>query len=84
MTLPLPALELVRVSTGIAHGLALEQLMNREKIDAQMIELAFMPIHRSANSAAQQLPRSDGLVEQRRSDGYAPRRSGRGGRSLGS
>lgn len=45
VTLPLPALELIRLSTGIAHGLALEQLMNREKVDARMIELAFMPIH---------------------------------------
>jgi AcrR family transcriptional regulator len=50
VTLPLPALELVRVSTGIAHGLALEQLMNREKVDARMIELAFMPIHELSRS----------------------------------
>ena len=44
-TLPVPALELVRLSTAIAHGLALEQLMNPGKIDRQMIELAFGPLH---------------------------------------
>ena len=43
--LPLPALELTRLSTAIAHGLALEQLLNREKIDRAMIELAFAPLH---------------------------------------
>jgi AcrR family transcriptional regulator len=52
VTLPLPALELIRLSTGIAHGLALEQLMNREKVDARMIELAFMPIHELSKSGA--------------------------------
>lgn len=77
--LQLPALELVRVSTGIAHGLALEQLMNREKIDARMIELAFMPIHHSSVSEDSTVPRasrSDGRVHVRRSDGDAPRGSG--------
>jgi AcrR family transcriptional regulator len=44
VSLPLPALDLVRLSTGIAHGLTLEQLMNRNSIDAEMIELAFAPI----------------------------------------
>ena len=44
-TLPVPALELVRLSTAIAHGLALEQLMNPGKIDRQMIEIAFGPLH---------------------------------------
>jgi AcrR family transcriptional regulator len=43
--LPLAALELTRLSTAIAHGLALEQLLNREKIDREMIELAFAPLH---------------------------------------
>jgi AcrR family transcriptional regulator len=52
VALPLPALELIRLSTGIAHGLALEQLMNREKVDARMIELAFMPIHELSRSGA--------------------------------
>jgi AcrR family transcriptional regulator len=63
VTLPLPALELVRLSTGIAHGLALEQLMNREKVDARMIELAFMPIHELSVSGApdaQRAAQSDG------------------------
>jgi AcrR family transcriptional regulator len=80
VTLPLPALELVRVSTGIAHGLALEQLMNREKVDARMIDLAFMPIRElsgSGDSAAVRVARSAGNVEQRRSDGGAQRRAGR-------
>jgi AcrR family transcriptional regulator len=72
VTLPSPALELVRLSTGIAHGLALEQLMNREKVDARMIELAFMPIRELSvpgASAAVRASRSDAPVERRRSDG---------------
>jgi hypothetical protein len=80
VTLPLPALELVRVSTGIAHGLALEQLMNREKVDARMIELAFMPIHELSPpgaSAALRAARSDGRVEQRSRDGGTRPRRGR-------
>jgi AcrR family transcriptional regulator len=80
VTLPLPALELVRVSTGIAHGLALEQLMNREKVDARMIELAFTPIHELSPpgaSAALRAARSDGRVEQRSRDGGTRPRRGR-------
>ena len=68
VTLPLPALELIRLSTGIAHGLALEQLMNREKVDARMIELAFMPIHalsESAASAKEDGARSDGPIQRK-------------------
>jgi AcrR family transcriptional regulator len=75
VTLPLPALELVRLSTGIAHGLALEQLMNREKVGARMIELAFTPIHELSppgKSAAAWAAGSDG-GEQRRGDGGARR-----------
>ena len=71
VTLPLPALELIRLSTGIAHGLALEQLMNREKVDARMIELAFMPIHELSKSGA---PNHDA---QARSDGPTQRRTRR-------
>jgi AcrR family transcriptional regulator len=80
VTLPQAALELVRLSTGIAHGLALEQLMNREKVDARMIEFAFTPIHAQSvpgASAAPRAGRSDGRVEQRRSDGGARRTRGR-------
>lgn len=44
LTLPLPAVDLVRLSTGIAHGLTLEQLMNRDAVGAEMIDLAFAPI----------------------------------------
>jgi AcrR family transcriptional regulator len=51
-TLPLPALEFIRLTTGIAHGLALEQLMNREKVDARMIELAFKPVYELPASSA--------------------------------
>jgi AcrR family transcriptional regulator len=73
VTLPLPALELVRLSTGIAHGLALEQLMNREKIDARIIELAFMPIHELSVSGVpddQRAAQSDGgLVKGASGDG---------------
>jgi AcrR family transcriptional regulator len=43
-TLPLPALDLTRLSTAIAHGLALEQLMNPGDIDQQLIEFAFAPL----------------------------------------
>lgn len=67
VTLPLPALELVRLSTGIAHGLALEQLMNPEKVDARMIELAFMPIHELSlpgDSGAGRAGRSDRRVAE--------------------
>jgi AcrR family transcriptional regulator len=69
VTLPLPALELVRLSTGIAHGLALEQLMNREKVDARMIELAFTPIQELSGSGApdaEAAVRSNGRVQQSR------------------
>lgn len=44
VSLPIPALDLVRLSTGIAHGLTLEQLMDRQSVDAEMIELAFAPL----------------------------------------
>ena len=67
--LPLAALELIRLSTGIAHGLALEQLMNREKVDARMIELAFMPIHELSKSGAPDKDaqaRSNGPIQRRR------------------
>jgi len=76
----MPALELVRLSTGIAHGLALEQLMNREKVDARMIELAFTPIHQSSepeNSSARQEPGGNRQIEQRREDGRRGRGRGR-------
>jgi hypothetical protein len=67
VTLPLPTLELIRLSTGIAHGLALEQLMNREKVDARMIELAFMPIHELSRSGASDAPgagRTNGPIQR--------------------
>ena len=69
VTLPLPALELVRLSTGIAHGLALEQLLNREKVDASMIELAFMPIDELSVPGAsdkETAARSNGRIQRRR------------------
>ena len=80
VTLRMPALELIRLSTGIAHGLALEQLMNREKVDARIIELAFTPIDELSvrdDTAARRGARSDGRIKQRRSDGGARRRRGR-------
>jgi AcrR family transcriptional regulator len=46
VVLPMPALALLRLSTGIAHGLTLEQLMDRDTIDATMIEVAFAPFMR--------------------------------------
>lgn len=57
VVLPLPALDLVRLSTGIAHGLILEQLMDRQSVDAEMIELAFAPI--------MQRPAPDGVADKR-------------------
>lgn len=79
LTLRLPALELVRVSTGIAHGLALEQLMNREKVDARMIELAFLPLQKPSPPSAAPAPgsgRPDFRVEpRRRNGGTQPRRA---------
>jgi AcrR family transcriptional regulator len=50
LALPLPALELLRLASGIAHGLALEQLMDPGKIDQQMIELAFAPLREVSGS----------------------------------
>jgi AcrR family transcriptional regulator len=44
LELPLPALELVRMASGIAHGLALEQLTGRGKVDRRIVELAFAPL----------------------------------------
>jgi AcrR family transcriptional regulator len=43
--LPLPALELLRLASGIAHGLALEQPMNPGKLDRRLIEVAFAGLH---------------------------------------
>lgn len=48
--LPLPALELVRLAAAIAHGLALEQLMNPDAIDKQLIEFAFAPLRELSGS----------------------------------
>lgn len=59
--LALPALELTRLSTAIAHGLALEQLMAREKIDEHMIEIAFAPIHELSGSGRREQPQAVGL-----------------------
>jgi AcrR family transcriptional regulator len=39
--LPMPGPELIRMAAGIAHGLALEQLLNRAKIDERLIDAAF-------------------------------------------
>jgi len=50
VTLPLPAVELLRLAAGIAHGLQLEHLMNPEKMDRQMVELAFAPLHELSGS----------------------------------
>lgn len=39
--LPMPGTEMMRMSAGIAHGLALEQLLNKDKIDERLIGAAF-------------------------------------------
>jgi AcrR family transcriptional regulator len=77
--LPTPALELVRLSTGIAHGLMLEQLMNRESVDDELIELAFAPIkQRSAPDGPPAAPgATDGRIGNRRGNGQSQRGRGR-------
>jgi AcrR family transcriptional regulator len=51
--LPMPGPEIIRMTAGIAHGLALEQLLNRAKIDERLIDTAFAALtptrHRSDN-----------------------------------
>jgi AcrR family transcriptional regulator len=81
--LALPALELVRLSTGIAHGLALEQLLNREKVDEGMIELAFTPIEElpvPSGPDGRRAARSDGRAKRRRANDDRRSSSGRSGR----
>jgi AcrR family transcriptional regulator len=79
-TLPMPALELTRLSTAIAHGLALERLLSREKIDGEMIELAFAPLHElSVPGSPDGKGRLDGGVRKGGGDGSARRRRGRRG-----
>jgi hypothetical protein len=82
VTLPLPARELVRLTTGIAHGLALEQLMNRDRVDVRMIDLAFMAIREFSvpgGSAALQVAGADRHGKRGKNVAGAPRRAvGRG------
>jgi AcrR family transcriptional regulator len=77
--LPTPALELVQLSTGIAHGLMLEQLMNRESVDEKMIGLAFAPIkQRSAPDDPVAAPGAiDGRAGKRGTNGQSQRGRGR-------
>lgn len=80
VTLPLPALELMRVTSGIAHGLQLEQLMNPDKIDPDVIELAFAPFGDASGPsrrAKQTALHSDGSSTKGASDDGKRRRSGR-------
>lgn len=49
--LPLPGEELVRVSTGIGHGLALEQLLSPEKVGQRLLALAFRFAHEESAQA---------------------------------
>jgi AcrR family transcriptional regulator len=76
LELPLPALELVRLASGIAHGLALEQLMDPRKIDRRMVELAFAPLHEVPEPGRPDLRRavqSDGSsTKGARNDGARP------------
>jgi len=44
--LPMPGPETIRMTAGIAHGLALEQLLNRTKIDERLIDTAFAAVTR--------------------------------------
>jgi AcrR family transcriptional regulator len=79
VTLPLDALELVRLSTGIAHGLTLEQLMNREAVGADMIDLAFAPMQRPStrDSSSASTARTKARTQKRRANGHTPRDRGR-------
>jgi AcrR family transcriptional regulator len=79
LTLPLRALDLVRVSTGIAHGLTLEQLMNRDAVGAEMVDLAFAPLQQLPVSADSHTSRAttDGDPEQRERNGDPQRGRGR-------
>jgi AcrR family transcriptional regulator len=68
--LPLPAVELIRVAAGIAHGLALERLMNPAKIDERIIEMAFAPLRELPAPGAHERPKAVDM-------GGAPRRGTR-------
>lgn len=79
VTLPLEALALVRLSTGIAHGLTLEQLMNREAVGAEMIELAFAPMQRPSalDTSSASTPRTTARTKKRGANGHSQRDRGR-------
>jgi AcrR family transcriptional regulator len=80
-TLPMPALELVRLSTATAHGLALERLMNPGKIDRDLIEVAFAPLHEVSMPASADARRAfpaDGGSKGASDDGTRRTRSRRG------
>jgi AcrR family transcriptional regulator len=80
VVLPLPAVELLRLAAGIAHGLELERLMNPAKIDERMLEIAFAPLRELSESGARGQPDAGdfggGSEKGARNDG-ARRRSGR-------
>jgi AcrR family transcriptional regulator len=77
VALPLAALDLVRLSTGIAHGLTLEQLMNREAVGADMIELAFASMQRpSTHDGSSASTARTKAAEKRRSNGHSQRDGG--------
>ena len=83
VALALPALELNRLSTAIAHGLALEQLMNREKVDERMIEVAFAPIHELSGTRRRAPRRASGLDGSKTKGATHDGSSGRSGRRRG-
>lgn len=72
VTLPLPPLDLVRLSTAIAHGLILEQLMDRQSVDAEMIDVAFAPFKRPPTGGT-----TGGRTGKRGHDGHSQRGRGR-------
>jgi AcrR family transcriptional regulator len=61
VVLPLPAVELLRLAAGIAHGLELERLMNPDKIDERMLELAFASLRELSGSSAGEQPQTGKL-----------------------
>ena len=79
LTLPLAALDLVRLSTGIAHGLTLEQLMNRDAVGAEMVELAFAPIQQHSAPAGSHASgaKPNGGTRKRGRNGHTQRGRGR-------
>jgi AcrR family transcriptional regulator len=69
-----PGIDLTRVSTALAHGIALEQLVSPEEVDADFVTWAFTPI---ADLASPARGSADGHRRQRGSPSRPLRRTKR-------